>query len=104
MRRDAYHASPPATTSPPSSDTAKNFISVSHVSRRTVFGFATTSAPNVVPASSTGNPTAMYGRVPSGGVNSKVTESPPRILGQSTSPDGSLRRPGASPGKSGRPA
>ena len=79
-------------------------MSVSHVSRRTVFGFATTSAPNVVPSSATGEPTAMYGRSSSGGVNSNVTDWPARIAGQSIRPLGSLRSPAVSPGNSGSPA
>ena len=74
IRRDAHQATPAATTRPPRSETAKNFMSVSHVSRSTVFGFATTSAPKVVPSSATGEPTAMYGRSSSGGVNSNVTD------------------------------
>ena len=104
MRRDAHQPTTAATSRPPSSETPTNFISVSQVSRSTVFGFATTSVPNVVPSSVTGEPTAMYGRSSSGGVNSNVTDSPARIVRASTSPAGRRRRPVVSPGNRGRPA
>ena len=94
MRRDAHQPTTAATSRPPSSETPTNFINVSHVSRSTVFGFATTSVPNVVPSSATGDPTAMYGRSSSGGVNSNVTDSPARIVRASIRPRGQAAQAG----------
>ena len=104
IRRERYHASAPATSSPPRNAIASRCASVTQRSPSSVSGFATTIAPKVVSPIPSGDATARNGRSSFGGVNSNVIAPLCSSAALSTASGGQRAEAELLAGKSSMPA